>query len=101
MAALLNKETIKKLTQLCRIDCTEEEENLLLIDLENILNYIDQLDQIDTSNVLPLDYVLEDVVNVMREDEVGVLLKRETFLENAPSHVAGMIRVPQVIKQSS
>lgn len=101
MAAVLNKETVKKLTQLCRIDCTEEEKDLLLMNLEKILNYIDQLDEIDTSDVLPLDHVLEDVVNVMREDEVGPLLKRETFLENAPSHVAGMIRVPQVIKQSS
>ena len=97
----LDKNTIKKLTQLCRIDCTEEEQESLLKDLKQILAYIEQLQEIDTANVSPCNHVLENMSNVMREDEVGEVLDRELFLANAPSHVGGMVRVPPVIKQNS
>lgn len=98
--ANLNKETIQQLTRLCRIDCTEEEQESLLKDLKQILDYIEQLQEIDTENVSPCNHVLENMVNVMREDVVGKVLDREAFLANAPSHIGGMIRVPPVIKQS-
>ena len=93
----LNKETIKKLTQLCRIDCTEEEQEAILIDLQKILQYIEQLQEINTENVLPCNHVLQ-MTSVLREDEIGELLDREVFLANAPSHIGGMIKVPPVIK---
>lgn len=99
--AELNKETIKHLTRLCRIDCTEEEQESILKDLKRILNYIEQLQEIDTENVPPCNHVLEDIVNVMRDDEIGPVLSRDVFLANAPAHIGGMIRVPPVIKQQS
>jgi aspartyl-tRNA(Asn)/glutamyl-tRNA(Gln) amidotransferase subunit C len=98
--AKLDKETIKQLTALCRIDCTPEEQASLLVDLKKILDYIELLDQIDTENVPPCNHILEDILNVMREDTVGEVLSREDFLANAPSHIGGMIRVPPVIKQN-
>lgn len=98
--AKLDKETIKNLTRLCRIDCTEEEQDALLNDLKKILDYIEQLEEIDTKDVSPCDHVLDEIVNVLREDEVGAVLDRETFLANAPSHIGGMIRVPTIIKQN-
>lgn len=98
--AKLNKETIQQLTRLCRIDCTDEEQEALLIDLRKILDYIEQLQEIDTEHVPPCNHVLENMTNVMREDIVGDVLNRESFLANAPSHIGGMIRVPPVIKQS-
>jgi len=99
--ANLDKDMIKYLTQLSRIDCTEEEQDALLQDLGSIINYIEQLNEIDTENVPPCNHVLEDMVNIMREDEVGETIPRETFLSNAPSQVSGLIRVPTVIKQES
>lgn len=98
--ANLDKETIEQLTRLCRIDCTEEEQESLLKDLRKILTYIEQLQEIDTKNVPPCNHVLEGMANVMREDVVGEVLDREIFLGNAPAHIGGMIRVPPVIKQS-
>lgn len=98
--AKLDKETILQLTRLCRIDCTEEEQESLLNDLKKILDYIEQLQQIDTENVPPCNHVLENLSNVYREDVVEELLDRESFLGNAPSHVGGMIRIPPVFKQS-
>lgn len=98
--AKLDKETIRQLTRLCRIDCTEEEQESLLKDLKKIVDYIEQLQQINTEDVPPCNHVLEEMANVMREDVIGGVLDREAFLANAPSHIGGMIRVPPVIKQS-
>jgi aspartyl-tRNA(Asn)/glutamyl-tRNA(Gln) amidotransferase subunit C len=98
--AELDKETIQTLTRLCRIDCTDEEQEAILKDLKNILKYIEQLQEIDTENVLPCNHVLEEIFNVMRDDEIGSVLARDLFLANSPSHIGGMIRVPPVIKQA-
>lgn len=97
--AQLDKETILQLTRLCRIDCTEEEQESLLKDLEKILAYVEQLQQIDTENISPCNHIIEHMANVMREDIVGEVLNREKFLSNAPSHIGGMVRVPPIIKQ--
>lgn len=98
--AKLDKQTIKNLTKLSRIQCTESEQDDLLQSLQSILQYMEQLNEIDTENVKPTDHVLEGVVNVTREDQTGETLPREVFLANAPSHVGGLIRVPTVIKQN-
>lgn len=98
--AQLDKNAIKSLIQLSRIDCSDEEQEALLKDLKSILKYVEQLQEIDTTHVPPCNHVMDDVVNVMREDAVGEVMPREVFLANAPSHVGGMIRVPPVIKQS-
>jgi len=97
----LNKEMIQYLSKLSRIHCTEEEETTLLNDLKKILTYIDQLNAINTNEVLPCHHVLATMDNVMREDDVSKTLPRDTFLENAPSQVSGLIRVPPVIKSNS
>ncbi|MEM1282972.1 MAG: Asp-tRNA(Asn)/Glu-tRNA(Gln) amidotransferase subunit GatC [Chlamydiota bacterium] len=97
----LDKKSIEKLTQLCRIDCTEEEKESLLKDLENILEYVDQLQEIDTENVQPCNHVLPEIHNVMREDEIGEVLPRDVFLSNSPDQTSGMIRVPPVISKSA
>lgn len=97
----LDQEEIKKLTELCRIECTEEEKKNLLKDLESILAYVDQLQEIDTEHTLPCNHVLADVANVMREDNVGETMPREVFLKNAPAHTGGLIRVPPVIAKKN
>lgn len=99
--AQLTRETIALLKQLCRIDCTESEEEELLDDLNKILHYFELLSEIDTEGVQPCNHVLDDMVNVMRDDEVGEVLPRAVFLANAPVHTGGMIRVPPILKKKS
>ena len=94
----LDKKTIKTLTKLCRIHCSEEEEDALLKDLEGILAYVDQLNEIETADVAPCNQVIEGRVNVMREDIVGEVLPRLEFLENVPQQIGGLVRVPSVLK---
>lgn len=96
----LDKESVKKLTKLSRIRCTEEEETKLLADLQNILTYVQQLESIDTTGVAACNHVLAEVYNVMRDDVVGEPLPRDVFLANAPDKVGGFVRVPPVLKSS-
>ena len=97
--AELTKETIRYLSQLCRIHCTEAEEEALLKDMQRILGYIEQLQSIDTEGVPACSHVIAAMSNVTRDDAVGKTLSRELFLADAPEHVGGMIRVPPVLQQ--
>lgn len=106
--ANLDKETIQDLTRLCRIGCTEAEQESLLIDLQKIVGYMESLHAVNTDNVQPCNHVLEEIVNVMREDKIGDadrILSRDRFLANAPivanasAQIAGLLRIPTVIKQ--
>lgn len=94
----LDRNTIDELMQLCRIGFTEEEQESLMKDLKKILDYVEQLQEIDTENIPPCNNVLEGMANIMREDVVGEVMSREVFLANAPSQIAGMIKVPPVLK---
>ncbi|MBJ7449697.1 MAG: Asp-tRNA(Asn)/Glu-tRNA(Gln) amidotransferase subunit GatC [Parachlamydiales bacterium] len=98
--AELNKQTVKHLTRLCRIRCSDEEEESLLHDLKEIVDYVELLQEVDTNNVEPFLFVVEqdDETDAMRDDTVGDPLSREDYLSNAPSHVGGMVRVPPVLK---
>lgn len=87
------------LATLARIDLSVEEEKVFNANLKKILAYMDMLEKIDVKGVLPCAHVLETVQNVMDEDEPGPLFPRETFLENAPDSIGGMIRVPPVMQQ--
>ncbi|MBB65557.1 MAG: Asp-tRNA(Asn)/Glu-tRNA(Gln) amidotransferase GatCAB subunit C [Waddliaceae bacterium] len=95
----VNQDLMNKLMRLCRIDFSEIEQKELMTHLRRILDYVSQLDEVDTEDVKPCNHVLEDVYNVFREDQVGESLPRQTFLDNSPSQVGGMIRVPPVIKK--
>lgn len=97
--AELTKETIRYLSQLCRIHCTEAEEEALLKDMQRILGYIEQLQSIDTEGVPACSHVIAGMNNVTRDDAIGKTLPRELFLADAPEHVGGMIRVPPVLQQ--
>ena len=97
----LNEEEFLKLTKLCRIECTEEEKLKLSSNISKILDYIDQLQEIDTTDVPACNHVMEQLSNVTRKDEIGPTLPREEFLSNAPAHIGGMVRVPPIIKSTN
>ena len=96
----LQRENLITLTQLSRIQCQEEEIDPLLQDLQSILQYVDLLQEVDTSHVEPCNHVLANVFNAQREDTVGSCLARESLLSNAPDHTEGMIKVPPILKST-
>ena len=90
---------LENLEKLCRIKCTAEEEKELLHSMQRILDYVNQLNEVDTRDIPPCQYVLKEMIQTeMREDVIGDILSREQFLANAPDHTGGMIRTPPVIK---
>jgi len=100
--ANFDHQTLEHLKKLCRIECTEEENQDILNSLNRILAYIEQLNEVNTDETRSCRYVLRGMLkNQMREDEVKDLLPREQFLANAPDQIGGMVRVPPVLKPSS
>ncbi|MFY7842890.1 MAG: Asp-tRNA(Asn)/Glu-tRNA(Gln) amidotransferase subunit GatC [Rhabdochlamydiaceae bacterium] len=93
----LNKEEFKNLVKLSRIQITAEEEDKLFRDIEKVLLYASQLKEVNTEGISPCYQVQSYEENVWREDEVSKTLEREDFLNNSPSHIGGMIKVPPII----
>jgi aspartyl-tRNA(Asn)/glutamyl-tRNA(Gln) amidotransferase subunit C len=96
----LNEEMVKKLSHLCRIEITDEELPAFYTRLKRILDYASQLQDIDVAHLSPFSHVEEGGVESLREDVVGTLLPRDVFLNNAPDHIGGMIKVPPVLRQN-
>jgi len=96
-----DKPTLEHLKKLCRIDCEGEEEEDILKSLKRTLEFVAQLDEVHTEKTKPCNYVTNGMSkNKWREDVAGTLFTREQFLANAPDQIAGMIRVPPVLKPS-
>lgn len=96
----LNSELFRRLSELSRINISQDEQESLQADLKKILDYVEQLQEVDTENVKPCNHVLEEISNVMREDLIKETLSTKVFLDNTPDQIAGMIRVPPVIRKS-
>lgn len=65
-------------------------------EMSQILDYVEKLDELDTSGVPPMSHVL-DVTNVYREDEVEERIDQEQALEPAPEAEQGYFVVPKVV----
>jgi aspartyl-tRNA(Asn)/glutamyl-tRNA(Gln) amidotransferase subunit C len=90
-------EEVKYVANLARLAITEEEAEKFTNQLDAIINFAEQLNELDTENVEPTSHVL-DIKNVMREDIAQAGLPVEEVLKNAPDHENGQIRVPSIIE---
>lgn len=94
----LDLQTVEKLAELAKLEFTEEEKAELLNDLNRILEFMDKLNELDTTGVEPLVY-MNDEVNVLRADEVIQELTHEEALLNAPKKDSDYFRVPKVLEK--
>ena len=85
----------QKIAKLARLKLTKTESEKLDGYLEQVIDYIDQLNQLDTSNVQPTSHVLP-VNNVFRDDEASKS-KNIDYLTEAPSNNKGHYEVPKII----
>ncbi|KAG6558720.1 Glutamyl-tRNA(Gln) amidotransferase subunit C [Candidatus Rhabdochlamydia oedothoracis] len=97
-----DEEDLEKLNRLCRLgEATDEEKKAISKHLKKVLGYMELLSEVDTTDV-PTCYQVGEIQNsVTRDDTVMNTLSREQFLENAPSHLGSIIRVPTVINFSN
>ena len=94
----INKEEVKKVANLARLELDEEEINNHADQLEKILKYIKQLEKIDTENVSCTTRAIE-VKNVFRKDENKNSDCTEELLELGPSREDKYFKVPKIINE--
>ena len=92
----LTKEEVLKIAKLSKLSFEEKEIEKFQIELNDILKYIDMLNEVDTSKVEPLVYI-NDVVNNFREKEEKTSLEITKVLLNAPESAENAIVVPKVV----
>ena len=92
-----DKETLRKMARLARLDIKPEDEERMLADLNRILTWVEKLRELDTTGVEPLTHISPET-NVLRDDTVSETLARNEALRNAPQHDGRHFRVPKVIE---
>jgi aspartyl-tRNA(Asn)/glutamyl-tRNA(Gln) amidotransferase subunit C len=89
--------TLRNLAHLARLEFDENKEQQMLGDLNKILDWVDQLRQLDTSNVEPLVHLSHEI-NVLRPDEAHNTVSHQEGLRNAPRKDSDYFRVPKVLE---
>ncbi|GAE29522.1 Asp-tRNA(Asn)/Glu-tRNA(Gln) amidotransferase subunit GatC [Alkalihalobacillus hemicellulosilyticus] len=93
----ISEEQVKHVANLARLAITEEEAKMFTEQLDAIITFAEQLNELDTTGVEPTTHVL-NMKNVLREDKAGEGLPVEEVLKNAPDHEDGQIKVPSIIE---
>lgn len=93
----LSPQDIEWVAKLSRLDLTQEEMSQMTGQLNDIVDYVAQLQQIDTEGVEPLAHPLP-VNNVFRKDEPDESLDVDVALQNAPKRKDGFFSVPPVLE---
>lgn len=89
-------EEVKHIARLARLRFTNEEVERYSIQLGRILEYLQQLNELDLEDVPPTSHILS-LKNVLREDVVKESLPQEEALRNAPQKWKGYFKVPRVL----
>ena len=87
---------VEYVATLARLEFTGVEKEKLTHQLNEILAYMEKLNQLDTENVAPLSHMAEHT-NVLRDDEVSPSLSQGEVLKNAPEKTDQHFKVPRVI----
>jgi len=94
----IDLDTVRHIAALAHLELTPEEEEKYTKQLEEILRYMDKLNELDTDGVEPAYHTI-DLKNVIRPDaSTGQGLSREDALRNAPLHNGELFKVPKIIK---
>ena len=96
MANIISDETIEYVGILAKLELSEEEKEQAKADMGSMLDYIDKLNELDTTGVEPMSHVFP-VNNVFREDVVTNEDDRDNILKNAPEEKDGSIMVPKTV----
>ena len=92
----ISLEEVEKVAELSRIALSEEDKKRFSNDLSNILDHVEKINKLDTSNVEPTAHIL-DIHNVYRKDEVRESMPVEEIIKFAPKSRDNFIVVPKVL----
>jgi aspartyl-tRNA(Asn)/glutamyl-tRNA(Gln) amidotransferase subunit C len=95
---MIDREQVRKVAHLARLELTEAEEERFSAQLSDILEYFDQLSELDVADVPPTTRAI-DVSNVTRRDQVQPDPERELMLEGAPDRSEDFFKVPKIMSE--
>jgi aspartyl-tRNA(Asn)/glutamyl-tRNA(Gln) amidotransferase subunit C len=107
----ITEKDVLYVADLANLELTEDERARMVKDLNSILDYVDRLNELDTSNVEPMAQTSDRFgidenksgtarfAYAMREDKTGQSLPRNTVMENAPETDGAFFKVPKVIEK--
>jgi aspartyl-tRNA(Asn)/glutamyl-tRNA(Gln) amidotransferase subunit C len=92
----INQNVISKLARLSKLKFNEDEMKLISNDLSKMLEFINQLQDLDTEGIDPLIHVNEEINN-WREDQVQGMISQEEALSNSPVKDGTYFKLPKVL----
>jgi len=98
MSEELTPDVVRRVARLSRLKLDEAEVAKLATELSKVLHYVDQLNELDVSNVEPMAHAIE-LTNVFRADEPRPSLPREAALSNAPKSDGKYFLVPPILDE--
>ena len=93
----IDKNTINKIARLSRIKLDDKESEDYIKDLNHILDWVEQLNEVDTEKVEPLSNISSSILP-KREDISNDVNSSDEILENAPDKLEGFFSVPKVVE---
>ncbi|MBD2628192.1 MULTISPECIES: Asp-tRNA(Asn)/Glu-tRNA(Gln) amidotransferase subunit GatC [Trichormus] len=93
---MIDREQVRKVANLARLELTPDEEEKFTTQLGSILEYVEQLSELDVTDVLPTTRAI-DVSNVTREDKLQPYPDREAILSSAPQQEGDFFKVPKIL----
>jgi len=95
---MIDREQVRKVAHLARLELTAVEEEKFTTQLGDILDYFEQLSELDVTDVAPTTRAI-DVSNVTREDKLQPYPDREAILQSAPEQEGEYFKVPKIMNQ--
>ena len=93
---MIDREQVRKVALLARLELAPEEEEQFTTQVGSILEYFEQLSELDVSDVQPTARAI-DVSNVTRSDELQPYSDRQAILNSAPDQEGDFFKVPQIL----
>ena len=100
MAGKIEKTQVRKVAKLSRLELTKAEVEEFTGQLSAILDYVEKMNELDTTDVEPLAHCLP-ISNVLRQDRAKESLGTEKTLANAPQRDGEFFKVPKILDDSS
>lgn len=93
---MIDREQVRKVAHLARLELPPEQEEQFTTQLGSIIDYFEQLSELDVTNVQPTTRAI-DVSNVTRADELKPFSDREAIFKNAPDQEGDFFKVPKIL----
>jgi aspartyl-tRNA(Asn)/glutamyl-tRNA(Gln) amidotransferase subunit C len=98
MAQKIDEKLVDQVAHLARLEFDNEQKNAIINDMNNMLVFVDKLNELNTDVIEPLVY-MTDETNVLREDGVKQDITQKEALANAPKKDSDYFKVPKVVEK--